>query len=78
LTEKQQNKYWFKAKKYGWGWTPSSWQGWTILIVFIIIETLLALNMNIFFPGTIVLVVLLILVCMKTGEKPGWRWGDKK
>jgi hypothetical protein len=28
-------KYWFPAKRYGWGWgIPSSWQGWLILAVF--------------------------------------------
>lgn len=30
LTEK---KYWFPAKKYGWGWTfPTCWQGWAVLV----------------------------------------------
>ena len=22
---------WFRRKKYGWGWTPSTWQGWTVV-----------------------------------------------
>jgi hypothetical protein len=25
-----EKQYWFRAKKYGWGWTPSTWQGWGI------------------------------------------------
>ncbi len=28
-------KYWFKAKNYGWGWYPATWQGWLILAGFI-------------------------------------------
>ena len=25
-------KYWFPAKRYGWGWgLPSTWQGWIVL-----------------------------------------------
>ncbi len=24
------DKLWFKAKKFGWGWTPCSWEGWTV------------------------------------------------
>ena len=37
-------KIWFKAKRYGWGWYPSTWQGavcifiWVILFVFGIIK----------------------------------------
>jgi hypothetical protein len=23
-------KLWFKAKNYGWGWYPITWQGWLI------------------------------------------------
>jgi hypothetical protein len=26
-----ERKYWFPAKRYGWGWgIPSSWQGWLV------------------------------------------------
>ena len=28
--------YWFKRKLYGWGWTPARWQGWVVLVVYII------------------------------------------
>jgi hypothetical protein len=24
-------KLWFRAKRYGWGWTPTSWQGWLVM-----------------------------------------------
>ena len=27
---KQVKMLWFRAKYYGWGWYPSSWQGWAI------------------------------------------------
>ncbi len=28
-------KYWFPAKRYGWGWgIPNTWQGWLVLAVF--------------------------------------------
>jgi hypothetical protein len=31
-----ERKYWFPAKRYGWGWgIPSSWQGWLVLTVFV-------------------------------------------
>jgi hypothetical protein len=29
-------KYWFPAKRYGWGWgLPSCWQGWVVLCTFV-------------------------------------------
>lgn len=79
-------KYWFKAKKYGWGWYPSSWQGWSILLLFIIMEVLLFIKLDShsvsvnqtlisFIPLSIILVVKLIIICYLTGEKPRWRWG---
>jgi hypothetical protein len=28
-------RYWFRAKRYGWGWgLPVAWQGWLILAAF--------------------------------------------
>ncbi|MCX6717702.1 MAG: hypothetical protein NTU76_03445 [Candidatus Taylorbacteria bacterium] len=26
------SKLWFKRKTYGWGWVPSSWEGWFVVI----------------------------------------------
>ena len=27
-------KLWFRAKEYGWGWYPVSWQGWAITVLY--------------------------------------------
>ncbi|HWH07093.1 MAG TPA: hypothetical protein VNU47_01025 [Candidatus Paceibacterota bacterium] len=27
-------KLWFKAKTHGWGWYPSSWEGWAVTGVY--------------------------------------------
>lgn len=27
--------YWFKSKPFGWGWTPVTWQGWLIMVLYI-------------------------------------------
>lgn len=80
--------YWFKAKKYGWGWYPATWQGWLILAVYI---ALVAFNFFRndynsqsvqttvlgFAPEFVVLTAILIGICYATGEKPGWHWGNK-
>lgn len=83
-----QNKLWFKAKNYGWGWYPSSWQGWLILIIYtgyIIYRSKLlksttdtSLSFVIRYCLELLLpTMILIILCFRTGEKPEWRWGKK-
>ena len=74
---------WFKAKNYGWGWYPCSWEGWVVLLLYIV--GLIGSSPNSesgtlfpFFIQTTVLTIFLIIICYKTGEKPEWRWGKKK
>lgn len=31
---------WFRAKTYGWGWFPISWQGWAITVLYAVLFTL--------------------------------------
>jgi isopentenyl-diphosphate delta-isomerase len=86
--ESEKPKLWFRAKRYGWGWYPVSWEGWLIIAIFVAVLTLHALlsvsetveptNNEIywFFVRTSILVFLLIYICYRRGEKPRWRWGD--
>jgi hypothetical protein len=63
------SKYWFPAKRYGWGWSPPSrWQGWLVQAGFV---ALLVLGAFLFPPGTAV--ALLIGVCWLTGASARWR-----
>lgn len=71
-------KLWFKAKRYGWGWFPSTWQGWVIVLVYILIVFgATKLLPNVLYLEIVIAVstILLLLICYKTGEKPRWRWG---
>ena len=75
-------KYWFPAKRYGWGWgIPSIWQGWLVLLLYTAsIASLAALyppasNGRIFFSGIIGLSIALVVICWLKGEPPRWRWG---
>lgn len=83
------NKYWFKAKLYGWGWVPVRWQGWVVIGVFIafIVWSGFGLDgpaeptasqLNWFFAKVVLAVALIMIICYKTGEKPQWRWGPPK
>lgn len=82
------NKVWFRAKTYGWGWTPVTWQGWIVTIIFaVLIGFSIARNSTGytasqailgFSPQVILLIAALLCICYKKGEKPSWRWGNKK
>ncbi|HEU4624688.1 MAG TPA: hypothetical protein VFS52_08015 [Steroidobacteraceae bacterium] len=77
-------KYWFPAKRYGWGWgLPCTWQGWVVLttylaLVFAGIPLIQVTKGDItYFAYLIALTALLIVVCRLKGEPPRWRWGDR-
>ena len=81
-------RYWFKAKKYGWGWYPATFEGWVIISIYIVYFTARAfifdskVNSDSFsvFPFLFEILLptgVLIVICYLTGEKPKWRWGDK-
>ncbi|MEK7628737.1 MAG: hypothetical protein AAB421_04985 [Patescibacteria group bacterium] len=80
---------WFKAKEYGWGWQPVTWQGWSIVFLWACAiagafywfdgESYSASDtLGSFVPFVALLTALLAVVSALTGEKPEWRWAGKK
>ncbi len=78
--------YWFRAKKYGYGWTPASWQGWFVLALYIFLSVHAFIVIDAhnhsgsdtlinFVPRLVVYTLILLLITYTTGEKPRWRWG---
>jgi len=80
------SKLWFKAKKYGFGWYPSTWQGWMVILIYVIIFSILVyiFETNVekylipYIISIIILSLLLIYISYKKGEKAGWRWEKNK
>lgn len=84
--------YWFKRKLFGWGWTPVTWQGYAVTLIFlafivwrtIVFEAAAAVgepNMGMvvwFVAQVVVAAVLLIVIAWRTGEAPAWQWGIPK
>jgi drug/metabolite transporter (DMT)-like permease len=77
------SRYWFPAKRYGWGWGPPvAWQGWAVLagfFTFVIAGIFLVppqRSMPAFAGYMIALTVVLTAICWLKGEPPRWRWGD--
>lgn len=82
--DKAQTRYWFAAKRYGWGWGwPIAWQGWGVLFIYgaaLIAIAWLApppVAPLAFAGGVSIASLLLVLVCWRTGEAPHWRWGGR-
>ena len=79
-----EDRYWFPAKRYGWGWgPPTKWQGWAVLIVWFAATATAALllmptHLVGFLIFNLVMVVLLLFICYAKGEPPAWRWGERE
>ena len=80
--------YWFKAKIFGWGWVPVKWQGWAVVLVYLILILAFGLTLDekstdrevmfTFVLPIVLLTAILIRICYKKGEKPHWQWGLPK
>jgi hypothetical protein len=67
-------KLWFAAKgTLGWGWTPVSWEGWLVVVVFA--AAILVVSAVVHGAASVtpifLLVVALVLVCWLKGTSPG-------
>jgi hypothetical protein len=70
--KKENKKYWFRAKWYGWGWYPSSWQGWLILLAWAVMFTTAIVKMDHEWLKNLLFIFLitgiLIYICYRTGK----------
>lgn len=82
-------KYWFKRKRYGWGWVPETWQGFAATIAYIVIvmgsfaafgtsaQADNGKELGILLVIFILATTALVRLCMSKGPRPKWRWGSK-
>jgi len=82
-------RYWFRAKLYGWGWTPATWQGWVVIGIFFVLllwnafslpgnDRATTEDLGKFFARLVVIIAGILAIAWKTGEKPRWQWGPPK
>ena len=76
-------RYWFAAKRYGWGWgLPRTWEGWGIYVGWFgaLLGGIAAMGMRHMPVLHLIFVVgmlgLLFAICYWKGEPPRWRSGD--
>jgi hypothetical protein len=78
--------YWFRPKRYGYGVTPVTWQGWSLTIATAAVVALSSTLVPIFgaskpwlfaaIPIDLLLIVALFVVSRrKTDGEWRWRWG---
>lgn len=85
------NDFWFKRRRYGYGWIPTTWQGWLVVISFIVIvfsssilllkdvpENTYQSEVGVFFTVVFLSILALVFISHRKGPKPKWRWGKKK
>jgi hypothetical protein len=81
-------EYWFKPKRYGYGATPTTWQGWAVILGTVAAMVAVSLFLRLTEPHYWALAVLiafdvlalafLLIICRrKTEGGLRWRWGDR-
>lgn len=76
-----QPHHWFRRKTYGYGWTPSTWQGWlmvTAYVLFMLWNAEQKAQVLQFVSNTVLATIVLLIVAYLTGESPRWQWGSKQ
>jgi hypothetical protein len=77
--------YWFKPKRYGYGATPTTWQGWAMTLgtVFVMVAVSLYLRLTeqnlwaLLAFDVLALLTLAVISRNKTDGEWRWRWGDR-
>lgn len=86
VSQVSHKKYWFEAKMYGWGWTPVTIEGWSVVGTYLVVNIANFLRINrttnttaetlaTWVPEAFILTFFLIYICVKKGENPWWRRG---
>ena len=81
-------RLWFRARRYGWGWQPATWQGWLVFTIYAVAVIAWVIYLAARDGVTIgwhfgvspvipvlSLTIILIAICWMKGERPRWRWG---
>ena len=91
MVAKPKKEIWFKARPFGWGWYPATWQGWFVVYaavgaIFYGVHDAPELEaagmteaeiLPLLLTRIGIPVVVLIAISIAKGEKSEWRWSWK-
>jgi hypothetical protein len=81
--------YWFKRRRYGYGWIPVTWQGWLVVGVYLVVvvagglaildapESVQPKEIGFYLLFVAIATVGLVQITLRKGPRPRWRWGRK-
>lgn len=83
------HQYWFKPKTFGYGATPSTWEGWLTLAIYVVVLSACVVAIAAHRGSLPALVFSLVVIVLATGvmtlvsmrKTEGvwrWRWGPRK
>jgi len=74
-----QSRYWFRAKRYGYGWgLPISWQGWVVMVLWLVVVAtagswIAARSIPLYCLFMVFMAAAIIGICYLKGEPARWR-----
>lgn len=86
------NRFWFRPKRYGYGFVPTSWEGWLMTGIFIGVLALVAWRHDFFEPGylprardgfaflwdlVVATAIFSLIAVRKTDGELKWNWGGE-
>lgn len=90
MNDNKNQNYWFKRRRYGYGWTPVTWQGWLTVILFLVVilsgavmllkdtpRNTVSAEVFVFLAFLAIATALAAGISLMKGPKPKWRWGSK-
>jgi hypothetical protein len=76
------NEFWFRPKTFGYGATPTTWQGWAVVGVYslLIVGCIVAMNLRkeslpIFASSIAIIVVATVVMIAVSAQKTDGAWG---
>ena len=78
-------RYWFRPRRYGYGATPVTWEGWALTVGIAAVVALSVVAMNVLadrsnvgawlvWPAFIAIAVLWMVRISRQRTDGGWRW----
>jgi hypothetical protein len=81
---------WFRARSFGWGWTPVTIEGWVVTGLFLVLVlggtgvfvhrlqggADVRLATGLYLAWLALLSGALVAIAWMTGDAPRWRWGQ--